>query len=124
VQDVGPNNAYNDGRSTARFFYTSKATPRDRIGSKHPTIKPVDLLQWLVRLVVPKGGIVLDPFAGTGTLAEAAALERRRSVSIEAEPEYQNDFRLRMNSYGDYYARHRLRMAKLKLPTRPDSLLR
>ncbi len=61
-----------DAGSAARFFYTAKADADDRIGSKHPTVKPVDLMQWLVRLVTPKGGTVLDPFAGTGTTGEAA----------------------------------------------------
>jgi DNA modification methylase len=82
--------------SAARFFYTAKADADDRIGSKHPTVKPVDLMQWLVRLVTPKGGLVLDPFAGTGTTAEAAFREGMRAVLIEREAEYQDDIRRRM----------------------------
>jgi site-specific DNA-methyltransferase (adenine-specific) len=54
-----------DAGSAARFFYSSKADSNDRIGSRHPTVKPVDLMQWLVRLVCPPGGVVLDPFSGT-----------------------------------------------------------
>ncbi len=43
----------NDAGSAARFFYTAKADAADRLGSKHPTVKPVDLMRWLVRLVTP-----------------------------------------------------------------------
>lgn len=82
--------------SAARFFYTAKADASDRIGSKHPTVKPVDLMQWLCRLVTPKGGTILDPFAGTGTTGEAAFREGFNAVLIEREEEYQVDIRRRM----------------------------
>jgi DNA modification methylase len=88
---------YGDEGSAARFFYTAKADADDRLGSKHPTVKPLDLMQWLVRLVTPPGGTVLDPFAGTGTTGEAAFREGFRAVLIEREPEYQNDIRRRMS---------------------------
>jgi len=87
---------FDDERSAARFFYTAKADDHDRIGSKHPTVKPLDLMQYLVRLVTRKGGTVLDPFAGTGTTGEAAFREGMRAVLIEAEPQYQDDIRRRM----------------------------
>jgi DNA modification methylase len=87
---------HGDSGSAARFFYTAKADADDRLGSKHPTVKPLDLMQWLVRLVTPKGGTVLDPFSGTGTTGEAAWREGMRAVLIEAEPEYQADIRRRM----------------------------
>jgi site-specific DNA-methyltransferase (adenine-specific) len=89
--------ARNDSGSAARFFYTAKADADDRLGSKHPTVKPIDLMQWLVRLVTPPGGTVLDPFAGTGTTGEAAFREGFRAILIEREPEYQNDIRRRMS---------------------------
>jgi site-specific DNA-methyltransferase (adenine-specific) len=79
-----------------RMFYTPKADWDDRIGSKHPTIKPVDLMQYLVRLVTPPKGTVLDPFAGTGTTGEAAFREGFNAVIIEREAEYQQDIRRRM----------------------------
>lgn len=85
-----------NGGSTARFFYSSKAGPDDRCGSKHPTIKPVSLMQWLVRLVTPPGGRVLDPFAGSGTTGQACALEGFPAVLCEMEAEYQADIRRRM----------------------------
>jgi site-specific DNA-methyltransferase (adenine-specific) len=84
-----------DTGSAARFFYSSKADSDDRLGSKHPTVKPVDLMQYLVRLVTPKGGLVLDPFAGTGTTGEAAFREGCKAVLIEREPEYLADIERR-----------------------------
>ncbi len=86
-----------NGGSAARFFYSAKADSEDRIGSKHPTVKPLDLMQYLVRLVTPPGGLVLDPFAGTGTTGEAAWREGMRAVLIEREPEYQADIARRMD---------------------------
>jgi len=87
-----------DGKSAPRrLFYSSKADAEDRLGSKHPTVKPLDLMQYLVRLVTPPGGLVLDPFAGTGTTGEAAWREGMRAVLIEREPEYQADIARRMD---------------------------
>jgi DNA modification methylase len=80
----------------ARYFYTSKADADDRLNSKHPTVKPVDLMQWLVRLVCPKGATVLDLFAGTGTTGAASFIEGRRCVLIEREAEYLTDIEKRM----------------------------
>jgi len=87
---------YADSGSAARFFYTAKADADDRLGSRHPTVKPLDLMQWLCRLVCRKGGRVLDPFAGTGTTAEAAWREGMRCELVEREDEYCNDIRRRM----------------------------
>ncbi|MGU3286485.1 DNA-methyltransferase [Methylobacterium mesophilicum] len=85
-----------DAGSAARFFYSAKADSDDRLGSKHPTVKPLDLIQYLVRLVTPPGGLVLDCFAGTGTTGEAAWREGMSAVLIERDPEYQTDIRRRM----------------------------
>ena len=52
------------------------------------TVKPLDLMRWLVRLVTPPGGVVLDPFAGSGTTLEAAIVEGFRSIGIEREADY------------------------------------
>lgn len=82
--------------SASRFFYSAKASKADRAGSKHPTVKRVDLMQWLCRLVTPKGGTVLDPFAGTGTTGEAAFREGFNTILIEREPEYQADIERRI----------------------------
>ena len=83
-------------RFRSTLFYTAKADDDDRLGSKHPTVKPLDLMQYLVRLVTPQRGLVLDPFAGTGTTAEAALREGISSILIEREAEYQDDIRRRM----------------------------
>lgn len=88
--------------SAARFFYTAKADKQDRMGSKHPTVKPVDLMQWLCRLITPPGGTVLDPFAGSGSTGEAAWREGFKAILCEREEEYQADIveRLRLASAG------------------------
>ena len=54
--------------------------------NSHPTVKPLELIRWLCRLLVPPGGTVLDPFAGSGTTGAAAALEGLDYVGIEREP--------------------------------------
>lgn len=101
--------------SAARFFYCAKAdradrneglddpgpqfkqnrTPRDaekvnaaKRGNHHPTVKPTDLMRYLCRLVTPAGGMVLDPFMGSGSTLKAAELEGFRGIGIELNPEY------------------------------------
>lgn len=80
----------------ARYFYSAKADADDRLGSGHPTVKPVDLMQWLCRMLCPRGGLVLDVFAGTGTTGEAAFREGMSAVLIERENDYQADIARRM----------------------------
>ena len=80
----------------ARFFYCAKATKADKAGSKHPTIKPVALMQWLCRLVTPPGGVVLDPFAGSGTTGAAAMREGMGAILIEAAEKYVADIHRRV----------------------------
>jgi len=78
----------------SRFFpvfrYQAKAPsserPRLPDGTAWPTVKPLALMRWLVRLVTPPGGTVLDPFAGTGTTGEACALEGFHCILIERDP--------------------------------------
>lgn len=75
--------------SPARFFYSMKASPKERIdGGRHPTIKPVSLIRYLVKLVTPTNGTVLDMFAGSGTTGNAALGEGMRAILIEKEQEY------------------------------------
>ena len=79
----------NDSGSAARFFYTAKASKDDRDkGNTHPTVKPTDLMAYLCRLVTPPGGIVLDPFMGSGTTGKAALSEGFSFIGIERDPEY------------------------------------
>jgi site-specific DNA-methyltransferase (adenine-specific) len=82
-----------DTGGASRFFYTAKASRQDRnVGgladNTHPTVKPTDLMRWLIRLVTPPGGIILDPFGGSGSTGLAARAENVRCILIEREPEY------------------------------------
>jgi DNA modification methylase len=79
----------------SKYFYCAKADKEDRAGSRHPTVKPVALLQWLIRLITPPNGWVFDPFAGSGTTGHAALLEGFHSILCENEAEYQDDIRRR-----------------------------
>lgn len=105
-----------DRGGASRFFYTSKAsrsereagvdveptrrtdgresehhTPNLRTNERrndHPTVKPLDVMQWLCRLVTPPGGVILDPFLGSGTTALAALDEGFSCIGIEREARY------------------------------------
>jgi hypothetical protein len=89
---------YKDSGGASRFFYIAKASRAEReagldapIGeraNRHPTIKPLALMRYLVRLVTPKGGKVLDPFMGSGSTGCAAVLEGFDFVGIDITPEY------------------------------------
>lgn len=98
-----PSEKRNDTGSSARFYHQfnietgldidpiichPKAGKADRAGSLHPTVKPIALMQYLIRHITPPGGTVLDPFAGSGTTGEAAKREGFDCILMEAEPEY------------------------------------
>ena len=80
---------YGDRGGASRFFYTSKASGRDRgrdeHGNDHPTVKPTDLMRWLCRLVTPPGGLILDPFMGSGSTGVAAITEGFRFLGVDIE---------------------------------------
>lgn len=80
----------------ARFYYCARASVSERAGNDHPTVKPVELMRWLVRLVTPPGGRVLDPFAGSGSTLVAATLEGMASVGVERDPHYAGVCRRRL----------------------------
>lgn len=84
------------GGNASRFFYCAKADKEDRAGSKHPTVKPRALMRWLVRLITPPGGTVLDCFAGTGSTLQAALAEGFHAIGIEREAEYAADIKRRL----------------------------
>jgi DNA modification methylase len=70
-------------------FYTAKASRDDRSdGNTHPTVKPTDLMRYFCRLVTPPGGVVLDPFMGSGSTGKAAMLEGFEFIGIEREAAY------------------------------------
>jgi site-specific DNA-methyltransferase (adenine-specific) len=87
-----------DTGTAARFYYAAKASPSERAGSKHPTIKPLALIRWLVRLITPPDGVCLDPFAGSGTTGQAAQLEHRAAILIEREAAYVADIHRRLGT--------------------------
>lgn len=72
---------------SVQLFTNPNRSPRMRRNT-HPTVKPTMLLRWLVKLVTPPGGLVLDPFTGSGTTGIAAVLEGRTFLGIEREGEY------------------------------------
>lgn len=78
----------NDELTTQPLFYHAKAGKLDRAGSAHPTVKPIALMQYLIRHITPPGGVVLDPFAGSGTTGVAAQKEGFDCILMEAEDEY------------------------------------
>jgi len=95
----------------SRFFYVAKVDTAERHAglavpslfaqdgperNDHPTVKPIALMRWLIRLVTPPGGVVLDPFLGSGTTGIAAALEGFPFVGIERDPDYMQIARARI----------------------------
>ena len=113
-----------------RFFYCAKASRRERelgcerlprrtiqtfkIGARneqqaracpvaniHPTVKPIEMMRWLVRLITPPEGLVLDPFAGSGSTGAAAVLEGARFIGIEREGDYVAIARARVRHWAD-----------------------
>ena len=102
VKGRWPANVIHDGleEEWAKYFYCSKASKKEKGDTKHPTVKPLELMRYLVKLITPKDGIVLDPFAGTGTTGEACTLEGRNYYLIEKTKEYISDIENRINKYG------------------------
>jgi DNA modification methylase len=99
---------HDDAGGASRFFpafrWQAKAPSRERphVGEvAHPTVKPLELMRWLVRLVAPPGGLVLDPFLGSGTTAEAARAEGFQCIGIEREAEYVPLIRARLSKRAD-----------------------
>jgi site-specific DNA-methyltransferase (adenine-specific) len=76
--------------SVAPFIYQSKPnfSKHDAVYNTHPTVKPVELMRYFVRLITPPNGVVLDPFLGSGTTGVAAMLEGFRFVGVDMEKEY------------------------------------
>ena len=99
TSSANPGSAGNISPGRTRFRYTSKAGSDDRWGSKHPTVKPIDLMRWLCRLVTPPKGLVLDPFAGSGTTGIACLAEGFDAILIEREDEYVADIEARLAWY-------------------------
>ena len=140
---------YDDSGSAARFFYTAKANKKDRDEGLdtfnfttvddgrqksidnafqrgetlrkniHPTVKPTELMQYLVRLVTPKGGTILDPFMGSGSTGKAAMIENNERdagyhfIGIDLEPEYIEIAEARIE-YGINYKEHKAKEEEIE----------
>jgi len=111
------------GREVSRYFYAAKASGEERDAglddltkttthvlrrggdreraNVHPTVKPLSVMRWLIRLCVPPGGVVLDPFAGSGSTGCAALLEGRQFLGIEREVAYVEIARRRLAHWAD-----------------------
>jgi DNA modification methylase len=128
IQNIKSGLHYDDKGGASRFFYCAKASKAERnMGldgyeaeaaddgrnkpidnpflrgktsrkNTHPTVKPLSLMKYLVRLVTPPGGVVLDPFAGSGSTLLAAEMEGFDSIGIELNPEYCEIARARLSA--------------------------
>lgn len=112
-KDIKSIRGHNDnGGSASRFFYCAKACKEERnfgleefeerdnkVKNNHPTVKPLALMKYLVKLITPKNGIVLDPFVGSGTTLIGAKLEGYSFIGIEMEPQYIKIARARLEAY-------------------------
>ena len=88
--DLGrwPANVCHDGLAEgwSHYFYCAKASKADRgDGNSHPTVKPTSLMRYLVRLVTPPSGVILDPFMGSGSTGKAALLEGFDFIGFELD---------------------------------------
>ena len=158
-KDYPLSETYGDSGSASRFFYCAKASQKDRDegleiaastindGRKkpidnpyqrgetlrkniHPTVKPTELMQYLVRLVSPKGATILDPFMGSGSTGKACMFENRerqadyKFIGIDLEEEYCNiasariDYALNKYKY-DYQQESKRRKKKVNIQNRP-----
>ena len=123
--DAGRAGGGSDPASATRFLYSAKASRADRDeemlrdggsgalrdggrtgprGNHHPTVKPTDLMRWLCRLVTPPGGLVLDPFCGSGSTGVAANAEGFDFIGIEREVEYVEIARRRIANVAPLFA--------------------
>lgn len=81
----------------ARMFYSAKSSTTDRMGTSHPTTKPIELIFWLCKLITPPNGVIIDPFGGSGTTAVAARKAGFSAVLIEKELKYVNMINMRLD---------------------------
>lgn len=123
-----PSNTLFDNEATkglkeqSRFFYTAKSSPAERAaGLKkniHPTVKPIEIMRYLCRLITPPNGLILEPFLGSGTTAIAAHKENFRIIGIEREQEYVEIAKARL----EYWRTHEHAMTPQNPPPESDQL--
>jgi site-specific DNA-methyltransferase (adenine-specific) len=91
---------YGDKGGASRFFYCPKTSKKDKnegVINTHPTVKPTDLMRYLINLITPKGGTILDPFMGSGSTGKAAVRCNVDFIGIEKETEYMEVAKIRIN---------------------------
>ena len=98
--EISNDRGFDDKGGPSRYFYTSKASKAERtengsIDNSHPTVKPIDLMEWLIKLVTKEEQIVLDPFAGSGTTCKAAKGLNRQFIGIEKQAKWADIARVR-----------------------------
>jgi site-specific DNA-methyltransferase (adenine-specific) len=110
--------AQGDSGGAARFFYVAKPRTRERIGGTirnlHVTVKPIDLMRYLVRLVTPPDGTVLDPFLGSGTTGCAAMVEGFRFIGVEKDQDSFDTAAARVSDYAFAHGRERPQLEHLE----------
>lgn len=98
-------------RRTRETFKTGsnwqRAAEADPIANFHPTVKPIELMRWLIRLLTPPHGLILDPFAGSGSTGAAAVQENTRFIGIERESAYIVIARARIKNWAQIASRSR-----------------
>lgn len=134
ITNIKSGHHFGDSGSASRFFYCAKASQEERdfglsfMESKtitdgrkksidnafnrgeterkniHPTVKPIELMRYLVRMVTPPNGICLDPYLGSGTTAIACEMEKFSWIGIELMPEYAEIAKARIGAVKDYEA--------------------
>ena len=98
ASDYRDDNTYSDTGGASRFFYSPKVSKKERgDGNVHPTVKPIKLMEYLIKLVTPKGGTVLEPFMGSGSTGIAAKNLGMSFIGIEKEEEYFEIAKQRIN---------------------------
>jgi site-specific DNA-methyltransferase (adenine-specific) len=93
-----PRVGHDDEGTASRFFFCAKPSKAEKADGHHPTVKPMALMRYLLGLVVPPGGVVIDPFAGSGTTGAAALALGLDAVLIEREAEYVDLIKRRLSA--------------------------
>jgi len=98
----------------SKYFYAAKVTGRERqlylpegVENKHPTLKPISLCRYLTKLVTPLGGVVLDPFSGSGSMGIGALLEGFSYIGVEIEKSYYETAHTRLSNCAAEVSRSR-----------------
>jgi site-specific DNA-methyltransferase (adenine-specific) len=116
------NEAIKELKEQSRFFYTAKSSSAERsAGLKkniHPTVKPIEIMRYLCRLITPPNGLILEPFLGSGTTAIAAHKENFRIIGIEREQEYVEIAKARL----EYWKTHEHAMTPQNPPVESEQM--